>query len=126
MKVSYGVCAEKTLSESLVSLPQTMPPLRNLQSIPVEGTCATDSVQAVQRSMIVFCESSGEWNTSLLEGRCICKENTENKGGICKGVFRFVYLCIERKLPYLPSSRTFIPIDSGSELKVYLWKGFSQ
>ena len=90
VKVSYDVCVEKTLKDSLVSLPQTLPLLRNMQSIPIEGSCTTDSIQAGQGSMIVLCESSGEWNISLLEGRCVCKENMENKGGICKGVFNIL------------------------------------
>ena len=87
MKASYNVCVAKTLRDSLVSLPRTLPPLRNHQSIEIEGSCATDSVQAVQGSMTVLCESSGEWNTSLLEGRCVCKINMENKGGMCEGMY---------------------------------------
>ena len=94
VKVSYNMCLKKTLKYSLVSLSQTLPVLVNFESIPVNGSCATDSVQVVQGSMIVFCESSGEWNTSLLEGRCVCKENMENIGGICRGMLFIVLLVI--------------------------------
>ena len=91
VKVSYDVCVGKTLKDSLVSLPKTLPPLRDLQSIPVNGSCATDSDQAEQGSMTVLCESTGEWNTSLLEGRCVCKENRENIGGICSGMILWCF-----------------------------------
>ena len=103
VKVSYDVCVGKTLKDSLVSLPQTLPPLRNLRSIPVEGNCTTDSVPALQGSMTVLCESAGVWNTSLLEGRCVCKENRQNTGGICNGMFLFV--CFVSKECSLPHSR---------------------
>ena len=86
VKVSYNVCLKKTLKDSLVSLPKTFPLLLGLESFPVEGSCATDTVQAEQGSMVVFCESNGEWNTSTLEGRCVCKENMEDIGGNCKGM----------------------------------------
>ena len=100
VKISYDVCVGTTLKDSLVSLPLTLPPLRAMQSIPVNGSCATDSVQAVQGRMIVFCESSGEWNTSPLEGRCVCKEDMENKGGICNGKFLCFFCIDEGSLPH--------------------------
>ena len=84
VKVSYRVCSEETLSGTLVSLPQTVAPLN--ESLLVEGRCAVNSVQIVQESLSVLCESTGEWNTSRLEGRCICKENKENNGGKCEGI----------------------------------------
>ena len=90
VKVSYTICPRKTLNYSLISLPRTLSPFSSMKSIPVNGSCATDSVQAVQGSMSVLCESSGEWNTSRLEGRCFCKENMENAGGICKGIHFFL------------------------------------
>ena len=90
VKVSYTICPRKTLKDSLISLPQTLSPLSIMESIPVNGSCATESVQAVQGSMIVHCVSSGEWKASSLEGRCFCKENMENKGGICQGIHFFI------------------------------------
>ena len=89
VKISYNVCPVETLKDNLVSLPRTSSPFSSMESIPVNGSCATDSVQAVQGSMSVLCESSGEWNTSSLEGKCFCKENMENAGGICKGIHFF-------------------------------------
>ena len=106
VKVSYNVCVGKTLKDSLVSLPQTLPQLRNKQSIPVEGNCTTDSVQAVQGSMTVLCESTGDWNTSLLEGRCVCKESRQNSGGICSGMF--VLVCFVSNECSLPHSRWIV------------------
>ena len=90
VKVSYTICPRKTLKDSLISLPQALSPFGIMESIPVNGSCATDSVQAVYGSMIVHCESRGEWNTSRLEGRCFCKESMENTGGICKGIHFFL------------------------------------
>ena len=92
VNVSYTICPRKTLKDSLISLPQALSPFSSMKSIPVNASCATDSVQAVQGSMSVLCNSSGEWNTSSLEGKCFCKENMENTGGICKGIH---FLCRE-------------------------------
>ncbi|XP_068700593.1 ephrin type-A receptor 5-like isoform X3 [Montipora foliosa] len=81
VKVSYKVCTEKAaLADSLVYLPRTFP---QLASITVEGRCAANSVQSLPGSLIVLCDSNGEWNTRQLEGRCICKEGMENSGGKC-------------------------------------------
>ncbi|XP_068753375.1 ephrin type-B receptor 5-like isoform X2 [Montipora capricornis] len=81
VKVSYKVCTEKAaLADSLVYLPRTFP---QLASITVEGRCAANSVQSLPGSLIVLCDSNGEWNTSQLEGRCICKKGKENIGGKC-------------------------------------------
>lgn len=81
VKVSYKVCPGKALADSLVSLPKT---LSQVESISVEGSCAPNSVQPVSGNLTVLCDSNGEWNTSQLEGRCICKEGRENSGGICQ------------------------------------------
>ncbi|XP_068753369.1 ephrin type-A receptor 7-like isoform X1 [Montipora capricornis] len=81
VKVSYKVCTEKAaLADSLVYLPRTFP---QLASVTVEGRCAASSTQSLPGSLIVLCDSNGEWNTSQLEGRCLCKEGMENSGGIC-------------------------------------------
>ena len=115
VKVSYTICPRKTLKDSLISLPQTSSPFSIMKSIAVNGSCATDSVQAVQGSMSVLCESSGEWNTSRLEGRCFCNENMENAGGICKGIhYFFFFLSRERILPLatLPNSVTISRIST--------------
>ena len=85
VKVTFNVCPGKTLADSLVSLPQTLAPSNDLQSIQINGSCTADSVH-VQGSLNVLCESSGEWNMSRLEGRCICNENMENTGGTCTGL----------------------------------------
>ena len=86
VRVTYNVCPEKTLRDSLVALDETTAPSSDLESITVKGSCTADSVP-VQGSLNVTCESSGKWNTSLLEGRCVCKEDMENIEGTCTGVF---------------------------------------
>ena len=83
VKVTYKACPQVTLSQSLVSVPRTLAPIN--ESLPVKGSCTADSIH-LHGSLNVLCESSGEWNTSLLEGRCICKEDMENIGGKCKGI----------------------------------------
>ena len=82
VKVSYKVCPGKALADSLLSLPKTV---SQLDSISVEGSCAANSVQSVSGNLTVLCDSNGEWNTSQLEGKCICKDGMENSGGICQG-----------------------------------------
>jgi len=84
VKVTYNVCPNKTLHESLVSPPRMVAPANDSESIPVEGYCMDDKIK-LPGSLYVHCESTGEWNTSNLEGRCICKENTQNVGGKCQG-----------------------------------------
>ena len=86
VKVSYNVCPKDTLEESLVSVPQTLAPSSDSEPVAVEGSCAYDSGHD-QGRLIVICESNGEWNTSGLEGRCVCKEDMEIKGEMCKGNF---------------------------------------
>jgi len=84
VKVTYNVCPGQTLNEPLVSLSRTVAPENDSMSIPMQGHCMDDSVQ-VPGSLYVYCESTGEWNTSQLNGRCICKENMQNVGGKCQG-----------------------------------------
>ena len=89
VKVSYNVCPDETLKSSLVSLQKTVAPANDSDSIRVEGNCNKDTVQT-SGSLHVHCESNGEWNTTGLEGRCICKEDMENSiGGRCMGNFSF-------------------------------------
>ena len=83
VKVSYKVCFEKTLKDSLVSFPST---LALVESTPVQGICMANSRQIVPGNSTVFCDSQGEWNTSRLERRCVCKEDMENRDGFCIGM----------------------------------------
>ncbi|XP_015775845.1 PREDICTED: ephrin type-B receptor 1-B-like isoform X3 [Acropora digitifera] len=80
VKISYKVCIKKTLEDSLLLLPLT-----NTQekSTPVQGSCGKNSRQIVPGNLTVFCDSDGEWNTSRLESKCVCKEDMENRGGVC-------------------------------------------
>ena len=82
IKVSYKVCIERTLEDSLVSLPSK---ISQPKTTPVQGICRENSVQIVHGNLTVFCDSDGEWNTSRLESRCVCKEDMENTRGVCTG-----------------------------------------
>ena len=84
VKVTYNVCPDETLRSSLVSIPRTVAPVNDSEPIRVEGSCNKDTVH-VSGSLYVYCESNGEWNTTGLEGRCICKEDMQINDGICKG-----------------------------------------
>ena len=88
VKVTYNVCPEETLSDSLVSLPTTVAPGNDSESIRVQGNCNKDAVH-LAGSLYVRCQSNGEWNINGLEGRCICKEDTQNVGGKCGGMLPF-------------------------------------
>ena len=87
VRITYNVCPETTLQDSLVKLRETLAPSSVFESILVEGTCTADSFH-VQGSLNVTCESSGQWNVSQSEGKCVCNEDKENVGGTCTGMFR--------------------------------------
>ena len=84
VRISYKICPETTLPDSLVYLPDTVAPSSAIQSVQEEGMCAADSFH-VQGSLNVSCESGGQWNVSQFEGKCVCKEDMENIGGTCSG-----------------------------------------
>ena len=83
VKISSKVCIKKTLEDSLVLLPLT---ISREKSTPVQGSCGKNSRQIVPGNLTVFCDSDGEWNASRLESRCVCKEDMENRGGVCLGM----------------------------------------
>ena len=83
VKVSYKFCFEKKFKDSLVQVPSTF---SQVESTPVQGICRENSVQIVPGNLTVFCDSDGEWNTSRLESKCVCKEDMENTGGVCTGM----------------------------------------
>ena len=90
VRITYNVCPETRLHDSLVKLRETLAPSSVFESILVEGTCAENSFH-IQGSLNVTCESSGQWNVSQFEGKCVCKEDMENVGGTCTGMFRNQY-----------------------------------
>ena len=85
VKITYNFCPDERLGSSLMSLPRTVAPANDSQPIRVEGNCIKDAVQ-VSGSLFVHCESNGEWNTTGLNGKCICEEDMENNGTICEGI----------------------------------------
>ena len=87
VRITYNICPGTTLSNSLVDLRETVASSSDFESILVEGTCAEKSFH-IQGSLNVTCESSGQWNVSKFEGKCICKEDMENVGGTCTGMFK--------------------------------------
>ena len=90
VRITYNFCPGTRLSNSLVDLRETVAPSSDFESILVEGTCAENSFH-IQESLNVTCESSGQWNVSQFEGKCVCKEDMENVGGTCTGMFRNQY-----------------------------------
>ena len=88
VSVTYSVCPDESLSSSLMSVPRTVAPVNDSQPVRVKANCDKDAVQ-VSGDLYVHCESNGEWNTTRLEGRCICKEDMQNNGRICEGMLHF-------------------------------------
>ena len=86
VRVSYNVCPDETHKDSLVTLPRTVAPANDSVSTPVEGNCEKDTVPT-QGSLLAHCKSNGEWDTSGFQGKCICKEDMQNVGGKCQGMF---------------------------------------
>ena len=90
VRITYNICPGTTLSNSLVDLRETVAPSSVFESILVEGTCAENSFH-IQGSLNVTCESSGQWNVSQFEGKCVCNEDKANVGGTCTGMSRYGY-----------------------------------
>ena len=90
VRITYNICPKTTLRESLVDLRETVAPFSVVESILVEGTCTVDSFH-VQGSLNITCKSSGQWNVSQFQGKCVCNEDKENVGGTCTGMSRYRY-----------------------------------
>ena len=90
VRITYNICPGTTLSNSLVDLRETVAPSSDFESILVEGTCAENSFH-IQGSLNVTCESSGQWNVSQFEGKCVCNEDKENFKGTCTGMSSYGY-----------------------------------
>ena len=84
VNVTYNVCPEETLRNTLMVLPRTVAPANDSKPNPVEGSCDKNTAR-VLGSLLVYCQSNGIWNTSGLQGRCICKEDMQNVEGKCQG-----------------------------------------
>ena len=97
VKITYNVCPRITLSRILVSVPRTLAPSNDRESISVLGECAANSV-LVSNSLNVLCESSGEWNITLVGGGCVCKEDMENIGGKCAGEYDAIKITRKKKM----------------------------
>ena len=84
--VKYYFCPETVHVGGLVNLPRTIAPANN--SKPVVSNCTTNAAHE-QGVLRVNCQSDGVWNISSLKGNCICKEDMENVGGECKGMYNY-------------------------------------
>ena len=104
VKVTYNVCPQTTLGRTLVSVPRTVAPSNDRESISVLGECTANSV-LVSNSLNVFCESSGEWNITRLGGRCVCKEDMENIGGKCAGEYYAIKITRIALYPFYRNSK---------------------
>ena len=89
VKITYNVCPRTTLSRILVSVPRTLTPSNDRESISVLGECSANSVP-VSNSLNVLCESNGEWNITGLGVGCVCKEDMENIRGKCAGEYHAI------------------------------------
>ena len=96
VKVTYNVCPQTTLSRTLVSVPLTVAPSNDRESISVLGECSANSV-LVSTSLNVLCESNGEWNITGLGVGCVCKEDMENIGGKCAGEYHAIKITEKKK-----------------------------
>ena len=84
--VSYNVCQEKTVADSLVVLPQTVAPSNASEVFKVLGRCAPNSHSRSQ-DLFAFCDSSGEWTMPAnSDGQCLCKAGWEKSVTECKGL----------------------------------------
>lgn len=83
VQVTYNVCPDAILRNTLMILPRTVAPANDSNPIRVEGSCDKDTVH-VRGSSFVYCQSNGVWNTSGLQGKCICKEDMQNVEGKCQ------------------------------------------
>jgi len=121
VKISSKVCIKKTLEDSLVLLPLT---ISREKSTPVQGSCGKNSRQIVPGNLTVFCDSDGEWNASRLESRCVCKEDMENRGGVClacpSGTFNEGkgFICTET--PSEPRSASVYFVNESSAVLTWL------
>ena len=84
VKVTYNVCPEETLVDTLMILPRTVAPANDSKPIRVEGSCVKNTVRVPGR-LFVYCQGNGDWSMSGLQGRCICKEDMQNVEGKCQG-----------------------------------------
>ena len=91
VKITYNVCPRTTLSRILVSVPRTLTPSNDRESISVLGECSANSVP-VSNSLNVLCESNGEWNITGLGVGCVCKEDMENIRGKCAGEYHAIQI----------------------------------
>ena len=89
VKVTYNVCPDEILRGSLVTLPRTVAPANDSEPTRAQGECTNKEAVQVYGSLYVYCESNGEWNTTELEGRCVCKEDMQNNEGICEGILYY-------------------------------------
>ena len=112
VKVTYNVCPDETLRSSLVTLLRTVAPANDSEPTPVEGECNKEAVQ-VYGSLDVHCESNGEWNTTGLGGRCICKEDMQNNEGICEGKLSWILQT------FLLSARCFQYVKLGEYIHTF-------
>ena len=91
--VKYYFCPETVHVGGLVNLPRTIAPANN--SVPVLSSCTKNAVHE-QGILRVNCQSDGGWNISSLKGNCICREDMENVGGECKGMYNYSNIEVQR------------------------------
>ena len=92
VQVMYNVCQEKTLDKSLVTLPRTVAPANDSQTLKVKGNCLEDTMPSTAEELYGICQSNGEWRGSPQQqlGKCLCKAGLMAVGGGCRGTDCFL------------------------------------
>ena len=83
--VTYSVCPERTLPDSLIVLRQTMAPMNESQIVKVTGRCTNNS-ESTSQELDAICGSSGAWvRADNATGVCHCKPGWEKVAAKCQG-----------------------------------------
>ena len=97
--VTYSVCPDKVLPDSLLVLPQTVAPTNESEIVRVSGICVDNSKETSQGPEAI-CGKNGKWilADSAKEG-CLCNPGWERDVAECRGnsfffgLFVCLYVC---------------------------------
>lgn len=96
--VTYNVCPEKTLPDTLVLLPETIAPVNESKIVKVMGKCASNS-KPTAPELGANCGSTGEWvREDDSTGECLCTAGWEKVSSECKGMLLLCLITISKLL----------------------------
>ena len=101
--VTYSVCPDKVLSDSLLILPQTVAPTNESEIVRVSGKCVDNSKETSQGSEAI-CGKNGKWILAdSAKEACLCNPGWERDVAKCRSssfflalfcfVFLFFFVC---------------------------------